>query len=956
MNAQLQKIVETRTIHALVSAESRDKTLVAWLLAIPLPDADAERLVQWLKQQADASWYRDPHRTLEYGDMIVRIGKARNDAHQVALGMMTQGDALRFLNRAADAWDKLEQAGDMFLSVQDTFGWARTRIGRLGLSTELGMVDAALSDADHAREIFASQANRDMLLRLDLNTAVVYDLIGDHAQALTRYQQALDAAIALGSKGERYLSILYTNMGYASNFLGDFRNALVYYDKAKAQMQAHGEIRGIVNLDLALAYIALGQGRYKRALVLLHAVIERAAEQFPKETALARREMVECYLPLNQFLKARDLALEVIRDYERAGAAHDRARTLLLLAEAEAHLNQLEAASTALDEAERIFASLGADPWKAAARLRRGQIALRQGELDRAIADAQEAERIFAAGQRPVYQAEALLLQAQVELARAQPQAAMKSVKRAQSYVHRDVPSLTYMANLLLGQATLALGDTTVARRHFRNAVTEVERAQQQLTITFRSAFVENRIDALHGLIGLYLREGQATEAFTTLERAKSLTMLTYLNGRDELRWISDDPRAQVLRQELAELRGEHHWYYRLANQQIDDDLTPRLDADEAHHRLKDCEQRIRAITEKLYLYSANQANPRTITVPSLAETQAALPSDSALIEYYSDGQQWWVFVVKPREIVVEPLTLSTADVDALVERLQLNINRALRLGKNSELTQTFLANYFDEIAVALYDALIAPVEAVLSGTERLYVVPYGTLHFLPFHLLRTADRYFIETHEIVTLPSAALLTRPLIERQGDALILTHTWDGRLPQTRAESVILSHHFDATIYHDDNAVRDRLARKPGKLLHIAAHGSFRMDEPDFSFLQLAGDPLFMDDLLQFDLSYELVTLSGCETGRARVAPGDELIGLGQGFLYGGTSTLIASLWRIEDGTTLSLMDHLYRALREGHSKASALREAQLVTRAGRHPAFWGAFVLIGNPDALSQLDA
>lgn len=127
----------------------------------------------------------------------------------------------------------------------------------------------------------------------------------------------------------------------------------------------------------------------------------------------------------------------------------------------------------------------------------------------------------------------------------------------------------------------------------------------------------------------------------------------------------------------------------------------------------------------------------------------------------------------------------------------------------------------------------------------------------------------------------------------------------------------------------------------------------MDEPDFSFLQLAGDPLFLDDLLQYDLSYELVTLSACETGRVSVSNGDELIGLGQGFLFGGAGALIASLWRIEDGATLALMEHLYQALRDGRSKGAALRAAQLAAKAGRHPAFWGAFILIGSPDPLTN---
>jgi CHAT domain-containing protein len=133
--------------------------------------------------------------------------------------------------------------------------------------------------------------------------------------------------------------------------------------------------------------------------------------------------------------------------------------------------------------------------------------------------------------------------------------------------------------------------------------------------------------------------------------------------------------------------------------------------------------------------------------------------------------------------------------------------------------------------------------------------------------------------------------------------------------------------------------------PGQVLHISAHGQHRMDQPDFSYIELADGPLYTDDLFQHDLRYELVTLSACETGRSRAAAGDELIGLGRGFLFAGAGALIASLWRVDETLTLELMDELYHQLDSGASKAAALRQAQLAllrTYPGLHPAFWGAY--------------
>jgi CHAT domain-containing protein len=162
-------------------------------------------------------------------------------------------------------------------------------------------------------------------------------------------------------------------------------------------------------------------------------------------------------------------------------------------------------------------------------------------------------------------------------------------------------------------------------------------------------------------------------------------------------------------------------------------------------------------------------------------------------------------------------------------------------------------------------------------------------------------------------------------------------------------------FGGTLCAGEAASRTALQATPAQILHIATHGEHRLDQPDLSYLQLADGQLYADDTLQQDMSYELVTLSACETGQANVAAGDELIGLGRGFLYAGAGALLVSLWQVADTSTLYFMERMYKALRAGSSKSAALREAQqymLSEEGWRHPAFWGAFQLIGNDQPLS----
>jgi CHAT domain-containing protein len=289
-----------------------------------------------------------------------------------------------------------------------------------------------------------------------------------------------------------------------------------------------------------------------------------------------------------------------------------------------------------------------------------------------------------------------------------------------------------------------------------------------------------------------------------------------------------------------------------------------------------------------------------------------------------------------------------------LVERWQINIAGALTMEPYAESTQK-LTKHARRILQRLHAALIDPLD--LGGNKRrLIFVPYGILHFLPFHLLYDGNQYLIEKYETLILPAAGLATRPALKRAPGALALAHSWNGKLPYTTAEAKIVQKLFGGSIRTEEQANRAVLGESPVQILHIAAHGHHRLDQPDLSFLQLADGQLYADDVMQQDLSYELVTLSACETGRARIATSDDLIGIGRSFLYAGAGALVLSLWQVEDKSTLQLMERIYAALCAGASKPAAMRRAQLSLLAenqGLHPAFWGSFQVVGNANPLSR---
>jgi hypothetical protein len=76
----------------------------------------------------------------------------------------------------------------------------------------------------------------------------------------------------------------------------------------------------------------------------------------------------------------------------------------------------------------------------------------------------------------------------------------------------------------------------------------------------------------------------------------------------------------------------------------------------------------------------------------------------------------------------------------------------------------------------------------------------------------------------------------------------------------------------------------------------------------------------------------------------------LIGLTRGFMYAGASSVVASLWKVDDEATAELMRLFYGyMLRDGLPAAAALRKAQVTMSQEKRwqaPYYWAGFVIQG----------
>ena len=266
-------------------------------------------------------------------------------------------------------------------------------------------------------------------------------------------------------------------------------------------------------------------------------------------------------------------------------------------------------------------------------------------------------------------------------------------------------------------------------------------------------------------------------------------------------------------------------------------------------------------------------------------------------------------------------------------------------------------------VAGRLHARLWQPLEPLLGGASRVLIVAHGTLHYLPFAVLRGADgKLLVERYGLRFLPGASVLKFLRPSATGASLLALGNpdlGDARLDLNFAgeEARAVSGLFpDARLLLRQEASETNFRKAAGSFrrIHVASHGSFRADAPLASGLYLARDAendglLTVGELYDLSLSADLVTLSACETGLGKVVNGDDIVGLNRGFLYAGARSVVASLWSVEDQATSRLMQAFYRNLGK-LDKVEALRQAQLSTRtAFPHPFYWAAFQLTGRAD-------
>lgn len=522
----------------------------------------------------------------------------------------------------------------------------------------------------------------------------------------------------------------------------------------------------------------------------------------------------------------------------------------------------------------------------------------------------------------------------------------------------------------------------------YESATQQIEAIRQDLHVeAFRASFLGDKLIVYQDLVLLYVRLERLEDAFATVERAKSRLLAERLASRlqDEAVALasSDDPHIRALARQLRHVLSRLDELYgdvRLDEVTERGETWPPEIAPETLVEVERLEEEAMSLTRQIERDYPLISPLVTGHIAPFQSVQVHL-QNALLLQYHIAHGRVGVFVVDRAGIRAYQALASLAEVEVPRRSFSAAVERALGLA--TRYGQETLVRYLPSLLAdteaqlaALYDLLIRPLAAHFSPGAALIISPDGFLYHVPFHaLLDTRGNgaipsrsYLIERHAVSYISSATVLD--LCARRvpsGRGTLVVGYGGGRLDQIAAEVTALTKLLpEADLLSEAQATTEQvLSDAPCyHILHLATHARFRADNVMLSSLSLADRRLTLAEVARLRLGADLVTLSGCETGRGRLH-GADLISLACGFLGAGARSLLVSLWRVDDVTTARLMTIFYRALQAGEGRAAALRAAQLELLAlgrekaveysfYRHPAYWASFVLIGEWGRLSGL--
>jgi CHAT domain-containing protein len=889
------------------------------------------------------------------GEASVLIARRLQNQEALGRSLRSKANALYMLGDNQEALDFHQEALEIFRKIGNAEEEARTLIPSIQPFILLGKYDQAFVAAEAAKKIFRALGDDKRWGHVEINVGNIYHRQDRFEEGLACYERAYE--MLLPFRDSEGLAVALYNMAVCLITLNDFPRALATYQRAREMCVQHGMTLLVTQSDYNIAYLYYLRGEYSRAIEMLLATRAECLQNGDAHVlALCYLDLAEIYLELNLSTEARDSAHEGYLRFQKLGMGYEEAKCQAYEAMALSQMGKALRSLELFTQARAKFVSEKNLVWPWLMDLYQAVVLYNEGRLFEARRQCAGAAQFFDTSFLPSKAILCHLLLARLSLRTGELAAAKADCTRAlERLANLEAPLLRYQAQFLMGQIQQTSGDPSGAYDSCQKAREALETLRSSLRgDELKIAFMKNRLEVYESLVEICLlgsdKRKAAEESFSYIEMAKSRSLAELLMRSGPALPAADPGQSDLVRR-IREMREELNWYYRrieMEQLRAEEPSPARIEKlqKEALAHENELLHVLREVPQSGDIVQADRP-----AMSSLETIRAALPQDSALVEYFTLKDQFIAAIVMREGLEIVPLT----PVSRVVNLLRLFHFQISKFKLGADYTQTFERSMLDSALGhlrQLYDEVFAPLHERLRERRHLIIVPHGVLHYLPFHALFDGDSYLIDSFTISYAPSASVFAhcqeKPT-HASGGALIMGVP-DAQAPFIKQEVESVARILpDAELIVGEGATAQVL-REQGlhtRLIHIATHGRFRQDNPMFSAIRLGDAYLNLYDLYQLKLNAELVTLSGCATGMNVVTAGDELLGLIRGLLYAGAQSLLLTLWDVHDQTTAEFMECFYRRVQDGSGKPSALRGAMAELRERHpHPYHWAPFTLIG----------
>lgn len=958
------------------------------------PAAESGGLLVALRKEASGYYHADAAEARRIAAIALEVAETGGGPLARGWAERTLAEALLFSGRMRAAEAAYGKAARAWRAARADGLLGQLLVGRIHVLTMLGRMADVARTAREAERLLTRAGDRAYLAKLAMNLGSIHFQRDEHALALTHYLRAAEIFARLGIRDEAVIG-LEVNRAVVLAHLDRDSEALGLFGRLESECARRGYDLLGAQVKMNTAFVHALRGDFDLALALL----ARATGYFRETThpaflgnCLVNR--AEIYQQLRLHADALPLVTEAAAWFAGEDLRTDRALALAQSAWTHLGLRDPAGALRTVREAERLFAREKNPSRVALMKLIRAEGFASSGRRAAALRQARLALDAFRALGLRRWEAACEVFVARVDRRLAPGDRASCMRALLARLPQRAYPLERHGALEQLGLAQEEVGAPRQAARTYARAVNGIETLRLHApTEDAKIGFLADKTYLYDRLLRLELARAKPApdRLFEWMERARAQALWDRVrlpvagDFSDSGSARPRDPGGRVARESVREagragaLRRRLSWLHARISRLELGTAAERRRADELRRELgvveKEWTRSRRALAEARV--PDVRADARRAAVPSRRERAGrralqpfdgvplldalarTLPDGTGFMSYHLGEDFALALAVTRAGVWWRPLAGNLrARLNDLCSRLDFQWAAASLATARGPRLHPMLRTATDGILREAYALLWRPLEqAGLPSCRNWVISPHGPAHRVPFAALLDGDEYLVDRYRLSFTPGARnRFAAPRRRPPRRAFLAGAAGPGLAAVTEEVASVRARlrGWDVTVDRaPTRAALERAVPRSG-LIHLAAHGSLRGDNPAFSFIQLADGPLFVHDLADYRLPGSTVVLTACSSGQGVALAGDEWIGLARGFLSSGAATVVASLWPIHDEATRELMDRFYRALLPEADRApdmgdpaQALAEAMRETKANRlHPWQWAAFAVAG----------